>query len=106
MKIFYNKLVSFFLCLLQGKCKYSIKKFFAFVFLLLVIILSIFTNKIEIIAYFLFMITALLAIRSFDKMSFRTHLGTSQINDLSKDDNLYSTEKTNQNNTEKEPENY
>jgi hypothetical protein len=59
-----------FLCLLKNVgCPYSIKKFLAFIFMGLIFYLAIWTdNKESIINSFLFMLTALLAIRSFDKV--------------------------------------
>lgn len=61
---------SFLLCLLTNSgCPYSIKKFLAFIFMGLIGYLAIWTDgKESIIDSFLFMLAALLAIRSFDKV--------------------------------------
>lgn len=58
----------FLLCLLSVNCNYSIKKFFSFVFVALIIYLTIFTTEsIELINSFLLFLGGLLAIRSYDK---------------------------------------
>ena len=70
MKAFLTKIIEFLLCMLQGKCNYSIKKFLAYVFSALAIYLAIFTTKSEMFLQTLFFIAALLAIRSYDKGKF------------------------------------
>lgn len=62
----------FFLCLLKGKCVYSIKKLLAFIFMGLIIYLAIWTDKTELINSFLIMLGSLLAIRTIDKITIKT----------------------------------
>lgn len=62
-----NNIKDFFLCMLRGKCDYSIKKFLTYIFTILAVYLAIFTTKNEMFFQTLFMIGGLLAIRSYDK---------------------------------------
>lgn len=63
----YNPL-EFLFCILQATgCKYSIKKVLSLVFVGLVIYLAFTDGNVQVINAFLFMIGALLAIRSYDK---------------------------------------
>ena len=65
---FLIKIKEFFLCLLRGKCENSIKKFLAYVFTVLAIYIAVFTVKDAMFVECLFMIGALLALRSYDKI--------------------------------------
>ena len=65
---FLNQIKEFFLCMLRGKCEYSIKKFLVYVFSILVIYVVIFTDK-EYLEL-LFFIAALLGLRSYDKLKY------------------------------------
>jgi hypothetical protein len=57
----------FFLCMLKDKCEFSIKKFLVYAFTVLAIYLAVFTTKDSMFYQTLFMIGALLALRSYDK---------------------------------------
>lgn len=69
MKIL-NKIIEFLLCMLKGKCEFSIKKFLAYVFTLLAIYIAVFTDKDTMFFETLVLIAGLLAIRSYDKMKY------------------------------------
>jgi len=58
--------LEFFGCMLKGSCEYSIKKFLAYIFTILICYLAVFTDK----NYYelLLFLGALLAIRSYDKV--------------------------------------
>jgi len=65
----------YFECLLMTKCdKYSIKKFYSFIFTILVVYLAIFTDNIDLITILLYYLAGLLVIRSFDKTNFKRNL--------------------------------
>jgi hypothetical protein len=67
---FLNKIKEFFLCMLRGKCEYSIKKFLSYVFTLLAVYLAVFTTKSDMFLQTLIFIAGLLAIRSYDKTNY------------------------------------
>lgn len=56
--------------MLRGKCEFSIKKWLAYVFTLLAIYIAVFTTKDAMFVETLFMIGALLALRSYDKIKY------------------------------------
>jgi len=60
-----KKILTFFGCLLQDDCKFSIKKFLVLVFTALILGLAIFTDKDT--YEFLFFIAALIGVRSYER---------------------------------------
>ena len=66
---FFLDLKEFFLCMLRGRCDYSIKKFLVYVFSTLVIYVVVFTDKdyLELLVF----IAALLGLRSYDKLKYQ-----------------------------------
>lgn len=63
-------LINFFKCLLMENCKYSIKKFLTFFFIILAIYLGVFTDRIQFFDSTLLFVASLLSIRAFDRSRF------------------------------------
>lgn len=63
-----KKVMDFFGCMLQGDCIYSIKKFLAYITFILICYIAIFTTKDY--TELLIFLGALLAIRSYDKITY------------------------------------
>lgn len=62
--------MKFFLELIRSKSEYSIKKFYSFLFMLLIIYMSVTQANTELVITIVAAFLAMLGIRSFDKVSF------------------------------------